>query len=107
MHRREKVDLLLSEIAANIQKLEQDLKDEYKRLIQTSPDFDDVSCEFVMLERKALSPDENEYQVAKIVDRFCARLCKALGPERDTFLMMQAALAVVDETSNAARTSRD
>ena len=107
MHRIEKMDSMVSDISANIEQLERNLKEEYKRLFRVSPDFDAIATEFVLLERKSLSPAEKEYETTTIVDRLCVRLGMTFGPERDTLFILDAAMAVMDENTSAAMTSRN
>jgi len=107
MYRVNKIDTMVSEISSNIERLEQDLKEEYKRLIRISSDFDDIATDFVLLERKSLSQAEKEYETTTIVDRLCARLGMTFGPDRDTLFILEAAMAVMDENSSAAMAPRN
>jgi len=107
MHRIEKMDAMVSEISANIEKLEHDLKEEYKRLFRVSSDFDAIATEFILLERQSLPQAEKEYQTTTIVDRLCVRLGMKFGPDRDPLFILEAAMAVMDENTSAAMTSRN
>lgn len=107
MYRDNKIETMLSEIAANVERMEQELKEEYKKLIRISSDFDDIAAEFILLERKALPPEVKEEETTTIVDRLCERLDMTYGQERDTFFILEAAMAVMEETSSAAVMSRN
>ena len=102
MYRSEKLDAMLSEVSANIKKMEQKLKDEYKRFILISSEFGDFSAEIVLLEKKHLSPALQNFEAIAITDKLCARLGATFGPEHHQFLMVEAAMAVIEENGTAA-----
>jgi hypothetical protein len=107
MYRSEKLDAMLSEVSANIEEIEFKLKEEYKRFIRISSEFGNFAAELVSLERKCLSPAIQDYETVAITDKLCARLGATFGPERDKCLVMEAAIAVINENGVAAAVVRN
>lgn len=107
MYRKKQIGTLLAEIAGNIEQMELDLKEEYKKLIRMSSDFEDIATDLILLERKSLPQSLKEYETQSIVDRLHARIGSTFGQERDSFLIMEAALSVMDENTSATLMSRN
>ena len=107
MYCNDKIDSMVSAISSNIDQLERELKEEYKKLIRISTDFDEIAAQFILLERKSLSEPEKEYETTSIVDKLYMQINDTFGPERDAKLIFEAAMAVMDETSTAATMSRN
>ena len=107
MYCNEKIDSMLSLISTNIDQFEQKLKEEYKKLIRISTDFDEIAAQFIRLQRKSLSEPEKEYETTTIVDKLCVQISTTFGSERDAKLIFEAAMAVMDETSTAVAMSRN
>lgn len=107
MYCNEKIDSMLSLISTNIDQLEQELKEEYKKLIRISTEFDEIAAQFILLQRKSLSEPEKEYETTSIVDKLYLQISTTFGSERDANLIFEAAMAVMDETSNAVAMSRN
>ena len=98
---------MLSEITANVERKEQSLKEEYKKLIRISSDFDGISEKFISLERQSLPPEERDEEVTNLVERLCAQLDTTYGSDRDNTLIFEAAMAVMKENSSLASASRN
>lgn len=107
MYRDNTIEAMLSEISANIEEKEQSLKDEYKKLIRISSDFDDISEKFMSLERQTMPPEDRDEKVTNLVDRLSAQLDMIYGTDRDNSFIFEAAMAVMQENSSAAIMSRD
>lgn len=105
MYRKGKVEKIAAEIAASIEQLEQQLKEEYKRFIRFSPVFDDIAIDLALLKREELSNEMKEYEATTITDRLLTKLDTTFGFDMENIAIKQAALDVVDEYSaeNAAR----
>lgn len=97
MYRSKKVEEMAAEISANIERLENQLKEEYKRFIRFSPEFDDIAIDLVLLKRETLSNEMKEYEATTITDRLLTKLDTRFGLDRDNLAIRQAALDVVDE----------
>lgn len=102
-----KIDSMLSTISSNIDQLEQELKEEYKKLIRISTDFDDIAAQFICLQRETLSKPEKDYETTCFVEKLCVQIDTTFGSERDTNLIFEAAMAVMDETSAAVEMTRN
>ena len=102
MYRDEKMEIMLCKIAANVDRMEQELKEEYKKLIRLSSEFDDITSDFVLLERQELSAGEKEDATTLIIERLRERLNLTFGPERESACVWEAALSVMDESASAA-----
>lgn len=107
MNSNEKIAAMMTNISSNIDKLEQELKEEYKKLIRISTDFDEIAAQFVVLQRRSLSEPEKEYETTYIVDKLHEQISTTFGTERDVKLIFEAAIAVMDETTTAAAASRN
>lgn len=107
MHEIQKTDAMLAAISADIELLEQELMEKYRSLIRVSSEFDDIVIEFVLLERKSLTQVTKEYEAITIVDKLCERVVATFGIERDRISIFQAAMAVMDENTSAAMSSRN
>ena len=102
-----KIDAMVSHISSNIDQLEQDLKEEYKKLIRISTDFDDIAAQFILLNTEPLSEPEKDYETTCFVEKLCVQINTTFGSERDTNLIFDAAMAVMDETSAAVTMTRN
>lgn len=98
---------MLSLISSNIDQLEHELREEYKKLIRISTDFDEIAAQFILLDRKTLSEPEKEYETTSIVDKLYVQISTTFGSDRDAKLIFEAAMAVMDETSTAIEMSRN
>ena len=107
MYRTEKINSMLSLISGNIDRLEQELKEEYKKLIQISADFDEIATQFVLLQRKPISEREKEYEATSIANKLWAQINTTFGSDHDAKLISEAAMSVMDETSSSAVMSRN
>lgn len=105
MHSERKIDAMLREATANILRIEQNLRDEYTKLIRISPDFNDIVTEIVILERQALSPSEKHEETSMIAERLRQRLDITFGPERNSEIIWDAAMDVMKENSSSATMS--
>ena len=107
MYRTEKINSMLSLISSNIDRLERELKEEYKKLILISTDFDEIATQFVLLQRKPLSEREKEYEATSIADKLWAHVSTTFGSEHDTKLIFEVAMSVMDETAASVVMSRN
>ena len=107
MIRSSKIEEMAAGISANIQRLEQELMEEYKKLIRISPEFDDIAADFVVLARKSLPPEVKDYETTAILDRLHERIGETFGQSRDPVLILEAAVSVMQETSTAALETRN
>ncbi len=107
MYRNEKIESMSSLISCNIDRLEQELKEEYKKLIRISTDFDEIAAQFILLQREPISEPEKEYETTTIVDKLYVQINTTFGSKRDSKLIFEAAMAVMDETSTAVAMSRN
>ena len=87
MYRNERLESMLSQVSSNIDQLEQELKEEYKKLIRISTDFDEIAAQFFLLQRKTISEIEKEYETTSIVDQLWMQISTTFGSERDAKLI--------------------
>lgn len=98
---------MLSEIKNNVERIEKELREEYRKLIRFSSDFDEISVDFIALERRSLPKDEKDEVVNVLAERLSARLDATYGSDHDTVLIFEAAMDVMEETASAAVASRN
>ncbi len=106
MLRKREINDMAAGISARIQQLEAELKEEYKKLIRISSDFDDIAAELVVLERKRLPESVKQYEVTALLDRLHVQVGKTFGCERDQEFILEAAVDVMEENAAAALNSR-
>ena len=107
MFRNEKIESMMSAISSKIDLMEQELKEEYKRLIRISSEFDEITGQYIQLQHKPLSEPEKDYETTCFVEKLCVQITTTFGSERDTNLIFEAAMAVMDENSTAAEMTRN
>ena len=93
---------MLADIKNNVERIEKELREEYRKLIRFSSEFDAISADFIVLERRALPKDEKDEEVTVLAERLSARLDATYGGDHDTVLIFEAAMDVMEETATAA-----
>lgn len=102
-----KIESMVSQISSNIDRLEQELKENYKKLIRLSTDFDEITAQFIRLKREPLSEPEKDYQTTCFVEQLNVQIDRNFGSERDANLIFEAAMAVMEETSTTVAMTRN
>ncbi|MEE9388223.1 MAG: hypothetical protein V3U96_06405 [Paracoccaceae bacterium] len=93
----EKIDKMAAEISANIERLEQQLSEEYDRFILNSPELDVTVIGNSFLKPNSASDEIEEYEPIAVVDRLFMKLDTKISVVPNHIAAQQADMDVVKQ----------